>query len=411
MKKKMLSFALALAMCLSLTVPASAKDSQEATPDDISETFTIMRNGTVDEKSGAYLSEKITHLHDFLDEENAEKEVHYAVVAPTDTWTIGNTGSKALTASGDTAYYVNIWLGTYWPSDELEKVDGETVYEGGFSNWWGNRGHFVDGALESDEHGCDSVLVKPGETTTIPFSAFAQMTEGNTDCIYLLTIRALYPGASEYEDSFEGVVEQYFYFKLDPDAKSAMDKNTEKGPAVTTDTFIDVKASDYFAEAVQWAVEKNITVGTGGGYFSPNARCTNGAIIAMIWRANGSPAPAPAKLEATGAATLPNSPDSNFYYEAVQWACAEGIIPTTFNGRVECTRAVALDLLWRTTGRPAPTSPVNFNDVDPSAPYADAIAWAVEQKITSGTGGGNFSPSATCTRGQIVTFLYRAMGQ
>ena len=184
MKKKLLSLALTLSLCLRLTVPVFAKDWQEATPDDVLGTFTIMRNGTVDEKSGTYLSEEKAHIQSW----RGETEINYAVVAPTDTWDIGNTGSKTLTASGNAAYHINIWLESYWPDDEIEKSDREAFCEGDFYGWWGNRGHFVEGALESDEHGCDSVLVKPGETTTIPFSAFAQMTGGNTDCIYGLSL-------------------------------------------------------------------------------------------------------------------------------------------------------------------------------------------------------------------------------
>ena len=220
-----------------------------------------------------------------------------------------------------------------------------------------------------------------------------------------------------YSDSFQisdllvGTEETTLVEPLSPISNPSTETTPPAETPSSSALFKDVHSSDYFAEAVQWAVENNTTVGTGGGYFSPNVICSRGAIMAMIWRANGSPKPDPAKVAAAGAATLPNSPASAYYYEAVQWACAEGMIPATFNGEVDCTRATALELLWRTTGRPAPSSPVSFNDIDPIDPYADAVAWAVEQKITSGTGNNNFSPSATCTRGQIVFFLYRAMGK
>ncbi|MCI8677675.1 MAG: S-layer homology domain-containing protein [Lawsonibacter sp.] len=398
MKKKLLSLALTLSLCLSLTVPVFAKDWQEATPDDVLGTFTIMRNGTVDEKSGTYLSEEKAHIQSW----RGETEINYAVVAPTDTWDIGNTGSKTLTASGNAAYHINIWLESYWPDDEIEKSDREAFCEGDFYGWWGNRGHFVEGALESDEHGCDSVLVKPGETTTIPFSAFAQMTGGNTDCIYGLAIRALYPGTSEDDG---GMVEQCFYFKLDSDAKSAIDKNAEKDTAITTDKFTDVKSGDYFADAVQWAVEKDITSGTSKTTFSPNATCSKAQILAFLWRANGSPEP-------TAANPFTDIKTTDYFYKAALWAAQKGLVSgSTFGANTDCTRAMTMEYMWKAAGSPTPAGKADFTDVPASADYAQAVAWAVENEITSGTGGNNFSPAATCTRGQIVTFLHRAMGK
>ena len=403
MKKNLLSLALALVICLGLTVPVFATDWKEAALGDISGTFTIMRNGTVDEKSGIYLSEKKAYILNWFEGDD-KTEINYAVVAPTDTWVIGNTGSKTLTASGNAIYSINIWLGTYWPSDELEKVDGEAVYEGGSSNWWGDHDHFVDGMLERDEHGCNSVLVKPGETTTIPFSAFAQMTNGNTDCIYKLTIRALYPGVSQYEDSFEGMVEQHFYFKLDSDAKSAIDKEVEKDSAIVTNKFADVKSDDYFADAVQWAVERNITSGTSETTFSPGETCSKAQILTFLWRANGSPEP-------TAANPFADIKTADYFYKAALWAAEKGLVSdSTFGPNTDCTRAMTVEYLWKAAGSPAPTSKASFTDVPDNAEYAQAIAWAVENEITSGTGGGNFSPAATCTRGQIVTFLHRTMG-
>ncbi|MCI8476793.1 MAG: leucine-rich repeat protein [Oscillospiraceae bacterium] len=176
-------------------------------------------------------------------------------------------------------------------------------------------------------------------------------------------------------------------------------------PAETTVSFDDVPADAYYAKPIKWAVEKNITVGTSKTMFSPNATCTNAQILTFLWRANGSPEP-------TNENTFTDIKTTDFYYKAALWAAERGLVSgSTFGANTDCTRAMTVEYMWKAAGSPVPAGKSNFTDVSVNADYAQAVAWAVEQKITSGTGGGNFSPAATCTRGQIVTFLYRAMGQ
>ena len=169
--------------------------------------------------------------------------------------------------------------------------------------------------------------------------------------------------------------------------------------------FSDVKETDYFADAVLWAVEKNITSGTSKATFSPDATCSKAQILTFLWRANGSPDPM-AENPFTDVKT------TDYFYKAALWAAEKGLVSgSTFGANTDCTRAMTMEYMWKAAGSPAASYNGKFNDVPASADYAQAVAWAVEQKITSGTGGNNFSPAATCTRGQIVSFLHRAMGK
>lgn len=158
----------------------------------------------------------------------------------------------------------------------------------------------------------------------------------------------------------------------------------------------DVKTTDYFAQPIAWALGKGITSGTGGGRFSPEDACTQAQILTFLWRAKGSPKPA-------GAVT-----GGKYYAAAVQWAREQGLTDGNFSADALCTRAMAVTYLWKLAGSPqAGTS--SFTDVPAGAEEARAVSWAVEKGVTAGTGGGAFSPDSTCTRGQIVTFLYRAL--
>ena len=172
--------------------------------------------------------------------------------------------------------------------------------------------------------------------------------------------------------------------------------------------FVDVKEADYFYTPVLWAVEKGITNGTSATKFSPEEPCTRGQIVTFLWRACGSPEPTSTKNPFTDVKT------SDYYYKAVIWAVEKGITTgvsaTKFGPNEACTRGQVATFLWRAQGKPAPTGSNNpFRDVSSSDYYYEAVIWAVENNVTQGTGAGKFSPNDSCTRGQIVTFLYRAL--
>ena len=169
--------------------------------------------------------------------------------------------------------------------------------------------------------------------------------------------------------------------------------------------FADVPADAYYAKAVEWAVKKGITNGKANGLFGSNDPCTRGQIVTFLWRAAGSPAPkGTAKVPAD---VLPGS----YCYDAVAWALENGITnglaDGTFGVNNTCTRGQSVTFLYRAMGT-APTTVNGFTDVESNAFCAEAVAWAVENGVTNGTSATTFSPSNGCTRTQIVTFLFRA---
>ena len=170
-------------------------------------------------------------------------------------------------------------------------------------------------------------------------------------------------------------------------------------------TFVDVPENAYYAPAVNWAVEKGVTEGTSATTFSPDAACTRAQIVTFLYRAAGSPAVKSAVNPFTDVSA------SDYYYNAVLWAVENGITTgtseTTFSPNESCTRAQCVTFLYRAVGSAA-TAKASFTDVSADAYYAPAVDWAVEKGVTDGTSATTFSPDDACTRAQIVTFLYRA---
>ena len=174
---------------------------------------------------------------------------------------------------------------------------------------------------------------------------------------------------------------------------------------IETLDFADVSTDAYYYEAVKWAAKKGITGGTGDGTFNPNGSCTRAHIVTFLWRAAGSPEP-------KSTVSFADVPAGSYYAKAVAWAVENGITlgtgDGTFSPNATCTRAQSVTFLYRAMGT-APTTVNGFTDVTADAFYADAVAWAVESGVTNGTSASTFSPNNGCTRAQIVTFLYRTM--
>ena len=169
-------------------------------------------------------------------------------------------------------------------------------------------------------------------------------------------------------------------------------------------SFADVPANAYFADAVKWAVDKGITNGLSDTMFGPYESCTRAQIVTFLWRAAGSPEP-------KTASSFTDVSASAYYAKAVAWAIENGITngmtETTFAPNATCTRGQGVTFLHRALKGTASGS-TNFTDVKSDAFYADAINWAVANNVTNGTSNTTFSPNADCTRAEIVTFLYRA---
>ena len=173
--------------------------------------------------------------------------------------------------------------------------------------------------------------------------------------------------------------------------------------------FADIKVSDYYCDAVKWAVEQGITNGTTDTTFSPNEGCTRGQMVTFLWRAAGSPEP-------TGKTnSFTDVKADAYYYKALLWAIENGITTgttdTTFSPDEICARGQMAAFLYRSAKSPAVTGSTSFTDVETDVYYRDAVAWAFQQGITKGATDTTFAPDETCTRGQMVTFLYRYLAK
>ena len=189
----------------------------------------------------------------------------------------------------------------------------------------------------------------------------------------------------------------YYDYCITVKAPAGQEKptETEKPEDTAAPAFSDVAASSPFAAAIDWAVEQKIAAGYEDGTFRPGATCTVSHILTFLWRANGKPGAAEGKSDAESAA---------------EWGLEQRMIGNTEALAEPCTRADAVTFLWQLAGSPEVESEKTFTDVDTRLAYVNAVAWAVENGVTAGTGDGTtFSPDATCTRGQIATFLYRAL--
>ena len=173
---------------------------------------------------------------------------------------------------------------------------------------------------------------------------------------------------------------------------------------IETLDFADVSTDAYYYEAVKWAAKKGITGGIGNGLFGPNQPCTRAQIVTFLWRAAGSPEP-------KSMSSFSDVSADSYYAKAVAWAVENGITTGTGDGKFSpdatCTRAQSVTFLFRAIGKLV-DSKAEFSDVLTDSYYANAVAWAVENGVTNGIGNGLFGPDNSCTRAQIVTFLFRA---
>ncbi len=195
-----------------------------------------------------------------------------------------------------------------------------------------------------------------------------------------------------------------------PDGKVTITPTYVKDETVTpvqptTPSFIDVQAGAYYADAVAWAVDNGITNGTSANTFSPDASCTRAQMVTFLWRAAGSPIPS------STANPFNDVKSDQYYMSAVQWAVEKGITTgtsaNTFSPDATVSRGQTVTFLYRFAGSPEASGSSSFSDVPANQYYANAVKWAVDEGITNGTSANTFSPVNDCTRGQIVTFLYR----
>ena len=397
MSKKFLSLALALVMCLGLTIPAFAAESKwkvevvGKTDAEISlgkKTFTV-RDWVI---SGTFKDDEFDMIGNIWTKTDSHQWTAENVYA------LSKGDEVVFTKGGESfeEFYMTAW------SDP----DGDGVYDQ------------LIGNITSEDY----------SSTFLPANAAGPVRDFYAQTYtlfympslgYLQQMGRTPDGYGSWDLTDTGGVSPVTELKMSPDflldiygantivnimtpdkswnCTILVEGNTTQPTVPTVGGFTDVKTGDYFADPVLWAVEKKITAGTSATTFAPNTTCTQGQILTFLWRAKGEPKP-------TGTVS-----GTQYYATAAQWAKEQGLTDN-FSAEADCTRAMVVTYLWKLAGSPK-TGTSNFTDVSANADYAQAVAWAVEQDITSGTGNGQFSPNSTCTRGQIVTFLYRAFAK
>ena len=380
MSKKMLSLALALAMCLGLTVPAFADSAYDYSviysfdgEEDSVYNFNYSANGYTDPSA-----ENVTFSVAPIGMAKIRwvfpggTSEYAAYVFDQDCTVTRKDGLPLQRFSlppmfGDMGYSVPMGVYEQWAHIEEEWAwvePGAAGIRADSDNGWAYQ--FV---AESSEDWSPLMMSKKGLDTVFPYELEDEWTNGR----------------------ITGTVVEY--------------RQLSAQPAVSTvGNFTDVKKTDWFADPVLWAVEKNITAGTSDTTFSPNADCTTAQILSFLWRANGSPKP-------TTVNPFSDVKSGDYFADAAAWAYEKGIVSgETFGGNTLCTRSMAVTYMWKATGSPN-AGRSDFTDVPASADYASAVAWAVEQGVTAGTSNTTFSPDSVCTRGQIVSFLYRGLAE
>jgi hypothetical protein len=266
----------------------------------------------------------------------------------------------------------------------------DTAYANDKSNWEDDILYIGNYLIQADIH-TSAVNIKPN-TKAIAGGAFSFCRE--------LTSVTIPNGVTSIgKNAFDSCqnLEDVYYSGSEAEWKNI---------AIGSDNEPLINATIHYNSAIAWSIENGITAETVET-FAPDTSCTRSQIVTFIWRNAGSPEPT------TNANPFTDVSGNDYYYKAVLWAVENGIISgttnTTFSPNETCTRAQAVTFLWRENGEPS-SQGSTFSDVANDAYYAKAVAWAVENGITVGTSTTTFSPNNNCTRGQIVTFLYRYIG-
>lgn len=360
--KKLLSLALALAICLGLAIPA----------------FAVGNPGeyTATDGKGHIFTLESPILYTFS-RETAKTGIDWSSVTVTGASGSPLTGQAAID-------YLN---SDFWPNFDTVYVipsEGKIALPAGYT-----CGSFIEmlvlkdgGSLRAASASFSTLNSSTqvwGISEEVEESLICWRASNGSDTIYIAT-----------------------YIPQSPSAPNPF-ANVPAPATPTVGTFTDVAPGAFYAEPVAWAVEKGITAGTGATAFSPNNPCKIEHIITFLWRVAGCPA-------STARCPFQGVAQSSAYYTALCWANEKGILKgeATAAGK-DCTRIMAVDFMYRYANSPASGTKIAFTDVP--ANRAASVAWAVQNGVTNGTGNGKFSPEKTCTRGEIVTFLYRAFSK
>ena len=296
------------------------------------------------------------------------------------------SGTKDITVNFTLKSDVDYWI----PTTNVTVKEGSTVYHA-FTSALNTAGITYEGA----ESGYVSSITK-GNKTLSEYS-----TGKNSGWLYKVNGELPEIGLTSYTiHDGDNIV---FYYTND----WTLEPGAWTGKEDVTPEFSDISADSYYADAVEWAVKKGITVGTSDTTFSPDDNCTREQMAMFLWKAAGSPEP---KQTGANFTDLPGGSTAKAMLWVAEQNITSGTSDTTFSPETTCTRAQMAAFLYRYAGSPAVSGTCAFADVSAEDYYHDAVLWCAHQSITAGTGGEKFSPDAPCTRGQMVTFLYRFLG-
>ena len=263
---------------------------------------------------------------------------------------------------------------------------------------------FVDGTLTIDERPVYTIKATAGIHGSITPSGDVDVLHGGSQTFTIAANRGYAISNVKIDGKSIGAVKSYTFENVSRTHTIEVIFMKANGNP-QTGVFVDVATGSYYEDAVDWAVENGITKGTDDTHFSPDGICTRAQAVTFLWRTAGSPA------SKTSTMPFTDVPVGSYYYDAVLWAVENGITKgtsdTTFSPNMTCSRAQIVTFLWRSEKSPAAGTANPFADVKSTAYYADAVLWAVKENITKGTTSTTFSPNADCTRAQIVTFLWR----
>ena len=428
MKKRALSLLLSLALCAGLTVPAAADTVESVWNDDFSVLFTVTTNfhsdwGLYD---GQYSIQTITGYRGSdadivipsVDADGAAIQAINDYAFQDKTGLVSVTIPSSVTGIGWGAFSGCSGLKSVTIPDSVVRIGNNA-----FGNCYALSSITLPSSLaevaDSTFFFCESLssIVIPDGVQRIGNSAFwscASLTSVTIPASVTTIDYGAFMGCKKLTDVYYGgTAEQWAAININNNQNyndALLNANIHYGSAPSTQPetpeqpetvggFSDVPAGMYYAQPVQWAVEKGITTGTSDTAFSPEETCTRGQIITFLWRAAGSPEP-------TGDNVFADVTAGSYYDKATAWAAEQGMTEgDSFSPDEACTRAMAMEFMWKQAGSPD-AAEAGFTDVS-----SDAVSWAVEAGVTNGTSDTAFSPDEACTRGQIVTFLYRAFAE
>ena len=303
-----------------------------------------------------------------------------------------------------------------WVDDKDNVLSGDTKVEANTTYKWrftpddanyttltGEVELYHKSSSDSSGYSYYTIKATAGAGGSISPSGSVSVREGRDQTFTITPDEGYTVSNVKIDDNSIGAVKSYTFEKVS--RTHTIEVIFVKDNTPQTGVFVDVAAGSYYEDAVDWAVENGITKGTNDTHFSPDGICTRAQAVTFLWRTAGSPKPETRTMPFT------DVPVGSYYYDAVLWAVENGITKgtsdTTFSPNMTCSRAQIVTFLWRSEKSPAAGTANPFADVKSTAYYADAVLWAVKENITKGTTNTTFSPDADCTRAQIVTFLWR----